>query len=114
MAADKAVHHHSQLVGAKLILLTLLDTILYGNNQFRDVSTFSLHTTSPIRTIIKFLQHQNNNEISFRVKFFHVLSIYVVMVEFLPLSRLIISVGVINSVFLSSRVYFRGLIILIS
>ena len=59
MAADKPVHRHSQLVGAKLILLTLLDTILYGNNQFRDVSTFSLHTTSPIRTIIKFLQHQN-------------------------------------------------------
>ena len=54
MAADKPVHRHSQLVGAKLILLTLLDTILHGNNQFRDVSTFLLHTTSltRMRTII--------------------------------------------------------------
>lgn len=73
MAADKPVHHHSRLVGAKLILLTLLDTILYGNNQFRDVSTFSLHTTSPIRTIIKSLQHQNNNDTTFRVKSIHVI-----------------------------------------
>ena len=61
----------TELVGAKLILLTLLDTILYGNNQFRDVSTFSLHTTSPIRTIIKFLQHQNNNDTSFEVESIH-------------------------------------------
>ena len=62
MAADKPVHHHSQLVGAKLILLTLLDAILHGNNQFSDVSTFSLHTTSPTKTINKVPPHPPPSE----------------------------------------------------
>ena len=66
MAADKPVHRHSQLVGAKLILLTLLDAIFHGNNQFSDVSTFSLHATSQTKDNKQSpsnINYQNINEI---------------------------------------------------